>query len=276
MTPAAAPASCGGCDAATRVDAGRAHASFGGQRAEAAAPAVGEGSPPPDAWTATVTLTSPRRASLPASSRCRCPGDEELEAEEDGPRESLAQAPVGRVPAWRHGGSTPAHSSGVSEFRRSDRRRCDLVRGIAFESRLGLSRTLPGRVCLDVLESGWRVATCLCLCVFARRLRSIDRGVISMALATRPARCLPGGCSMLDRPSLRASASSARLSVSELAALALAADGFTAPERARPIYKSPATVKTQRSQVLLKLGARNMTHAVGIAFHSGLIPQKAA
>jgi DNA-binding CsgD family transcriptional regulator len=43
-----------------------------------------------------------------------------------------------------------------------------------------------------------------------------------------------------------------------------AANGMTVFESAIAREKSPETVKTQRRSLLLKLGARNMAHAVAI------------
>jgi len=61
------------------------------------------------------------------------------------------------------------------------------------------------------------------------------------------------------------------LSAVELAVLRDAAEGMTMVESASHRVKSIETVKTQRKSLLLKLGARNMTHAVAIASSSGLI-----
>jgi DNA-binding CsgD family transcriptional regulator len=61
------------------------------------------------------------------------------------------------------------------------------------------------------------------------------------------------------------------LSPSELDVLRDAALGLTVIESAAGRLKSPETVKSQRKQVLLKLGARNMTHAVALAAGKRLI-----
>jgi DNA-binding CsgD family transcriptional regulator len=61
------------------------------------------------------------------------------------------------------------------------------------------------------------------------------------------------------------------LSPGELAVLRTAATGQTVRESARTLGKQPETVKSQRRQVILKLGVRNMTHAVGVAMHANLI-----
>jgi DNA-binding CsgD family transcriptional regulator len=58
---------------------------------------------------------------------------------------------------------------------------------------------------------------------------------------------------------------SVALTPSEREVLSDAADGFTGRESAKRRHKSAETVKTQRKQILLKLGARNMTHAVALA-----------
>jgi DNA-binding NarL/FixJ family response regulator len=64
---------------------------------------------------------------------------------------------------------------------------------------------------------------------------------------------------------------SANVSAIELAILVDAANGMTMVESANRRVKSRETVKTQRKSVLLKLGAKNMTHAVAIAARAGLI-----
>jgi DNA-binding CsgD family transcriptional regulator len=61
------------------------------------------------------------------------------------------------------------------------------------------------------------------------------------------------------------------LSPSELAVLHAAATGLTVCESARALGKGSETVKTQRRQIILKLGARNITHAVGVAMQGKLI-----
>lgn len=50
----------------------------------------------------------------------------------------------------------------------------------------------------------------------------------------------------------------------ELEVLTDAAAGLTTQETARKRVKGVETVKTQRRSILLKLGARNMAHAVGM------------
>jgi DNA-binding CsgD family transcriptional regulator len=60
-------------------------------------------------------------------------------------------------------------------------------------------------------------------------------------------------------------ASMTLLSPSELGVLCAAANGLTSIESGRRLSKGVETVKTQRHQILLKLGARNITQAVCIA-----------
>ena len=61
------------------------------------------------------------------------------------------------------------------------------------------------------------------------------------------------------------------LTPSELDVLCAAANGLTASETAHSLVKGEATVKTQRRQILLKLGARNIAHAVCIATEDGIV-----
>lgn len=66
------------------------------------------------------------------------------------------------------------------------------------------------------------------------------------------------------------------LSPSELAVLRAAAAGQSVLESARMLGKGAETVKSQRRQVIIKLGVRNMTHAVGVAMHGNLGPGRLA
>jgi DNA-binding CsgD family transcriptional regulator len=66
-------------------------------------------------------------------------------------------------------------------------------------------------------------------------------------------------------------ASSSVLSPSELQVLCAAANGLTSIESGRRLSKGVETVKTQRHQILLKLGARNITQAVCIATEQGFL-----
>jgi DNA-binding CsgD family transcriptional regulator len=61
------------------------------------------------------------------------------------------------------------------------------------------------------------------------------------------------------------------LTPSELDVLCAAANGLTASETAHSLFKGEATVKTQRRQILVKLGARNIAHAVCIATEDGIV-----
>ncbi len=61
------------------------------------------------------------------------------------------------------------------------------------------------------------------------------------------------------------------LSPAECQVLLDAANGLTGVESARQRGKSSETVKTQRSQIVLKLGARNLTNAVCIAVTTRII-----
>jgi DNA-binding CsgD family transcriptional regulator len=60
---------------------------------------------------------------------------------------------------------------------------------------------------------------------------------------------------------------SAALSASERAVLDDAALGLTVGETARKRSKSSETIKSQRRSILLKLGARNMPHAIAVVMH---------
>jgi DNA-binding CsgD family transcriptional regulator len=62
-----------------------------------------------------------------------------------------------------------------------------------------------------------------------------------------------------------------RLSPSELDVLNTAARGLTTTESARHLRKGTETVKTQRRQIILKLGARNIANAVAIAASRGIL-----
>ena len=56
----------------------------------------------------------------------------------------------------------------------------------------------------------------------------------------------------------------------------VAAAELTVPETARQLHKGAETVKTQRNKIILKIGARNMTHAVCIAAERGIVSAAAA
>ena len=51
----------------------------------------------------------------------------------------------------------------------------------------------------------------------------------------------------------------------------LAADGLEASEIAARFGTTPGTVKTQRERLRRKLKARNMAHAIALAYAAGLI-----
>jgi DNA-binding CsgD family transcriptional regulator len=65
------------------------------------------------------------------------------------------------------------------------------------------------------------------------------------------------------------------LSLTELGVLDDAMRGMTVSESAANRSKGPETVKTQRKAILLKLGARNMAQAVGIAVREKLVERGA-
>lgn len=56
------------------------------------------------------------------------------------------------------------------------------------------------------------------------------------------------------------------LSTPELEVLRAAADGLSAKETAQKLVKSQHTVIAQRRTVRAKLGARNLPHAIALAF----------
>jgi DNA-binding CsgD family transcriptional regulator len=66
------------------------------------------------------------------------------------------------------------------------------------------------------------------------------------------------------------------LSRSERGVLDDAANGMSVIETAASRWKSPQTVKTQRQSILLKLGARNMVHAVAMMMSERLIAAEPA
>jgi DNA-binding CsgD family transcriptional regulator len=74
-----------------------------------------------------------------------------------------------------------------------------------------------------------------------------------------------------DRPTYQGSrtTSVSSLSAAERHVLHDAADGLTAKETALRHAKSLETVKSQRRSILLKLGARNMAHAVKLTMGAG-------
>ena len=56
------------------------------------------------------------------------------------------------------------------------------------------------------------------------------------------------------------------LTTPELEVLRAAAEGLSAKETAEALVKSPHTVIAQRRAVQAKLGARNLPHAIALAF----------
>jgi DNA-binding CsgD family transcriptional regulator len=57
----------------------------------------------------------------------------------------------------------------------------------------------------------------------------------------------------------------------ELEVLHAACDGETESEAASRLYVSRETVKTYKTQLFRKLGAKNIAHAVAIAYHVGVL-----
>jgi DNA-binding CsgD family transcriptional regulator len=54
--------------------------------------------------------------------------------------------------------------------------------------------------------------------------------------------------------------------------LKFAALGFTSAETGARLCLAPATVKWHRGNLIAKLGARNIPHAVAVAYERGLLP----
>ena len=67
-------------------------------------------------------------------------------------------------------------------------------------------------------------------------------------------------------------AAPAELSSRELDVLRLAAEGYTAEAAAAALVLTEHTIKSHFKRILVKLGARNRTHAVAVGIRSGLIP----
>ena len=64
---------------------------------------------------------------------------------------------------------------------------------------------------------------------------------------------------------------SEKLSKREQQVLEMTSEGWTARDTAKELWLSVDTVKTYRKKLIRKLGARNIAHAVTIAFRRGLI-----
>jgi two-component system nitrate/nitrite response regulator NarL len=61
------------------------------------------------------------------------------------------------------------------------------------------------------------------------------------------------------------------LSEPELDVLRAAAKGLSAEETAARLVKSPHTIVAQRRALAAKLGARNVAHAVALAYERGIL-----
>ena len=70
---------------------------------------------------------------------------------------------------------------------------------------------------------------------------------------------------------LRARLKDKPLSIPERAVLEAAAEGLSAKETADQLVKSEHTVVAQRRALQAKLGARNLPHAIALAFRDGLL-----
>jgi DNA-binding NarL/FixJ family response regulator len=88
---------------------------------------------------------------------------------------------------------------------------------------------------------------------------SVTRRLIA-EVTSRPARSIPGAQPALDL-----------LTDREGEVLALVATGLTNDEIAAELYMSPLTAKTHVSRILTKLGARDRTQLVVIAYESGVV-----
>lgn len=61
------------------------------------------------------------------------------------------------------------------------------------------------------------------------------------------------------------------LTARETRILRLVADGLTSPQIAARLGRAPATITSQLKVIRRKMGARNLPHAVAIAYRQGLI-----
>ncbi|MBA2383538.1 MAG: helix-turn-helix transcriptional regulator [Actinobacteria bacterium] len=62
-----------------------------------------------------------------------------------------------------------------------------------------------------------------------------------------------------------------RLTTPELEVLRAAADGLSARETGETLCKSEHTIATQRRAAQAKLGAKNLTHAIALAYKRGIL-----
>jgi LuxR family transcriptional regulator, quorum-sensing system regulator SdiA len=61
------------------------------------------------------------------------------------------------------------------------------------------------------------------------------------------------------------------LTIAELDVLRAAAEGLSARETGERLVKSEHTIITQRRAIAAKLGARNLSHAVAIAYQRSIL-----
>ena len=87
----------------------------------------------------------------------------------------------------------------------------------------------------------------------------LPRGFAGKALAILAATEAKERLALWNRPSV------SKLTAREREILADAARGFTSQETGRHLYLATETVKGYRRNMMAKLGARNITHAVGMA-----------
>jgi DNA-binding NarL/FixJ family response regulator len=73
------------------------------------------------------------------------------------------------------------------------------------------------------------------------------------------------------KPSSGASTALAELTMREREVMALVAEGLTNAEIGERLFMSPATARTHVSRILTKLGARDRTQLVVMAYESGLV-----
>jgi DNA-binding NarL/FixJ family response regulator len=101
-------------------------------------------------------------------------------------------------------------------------------------------------------------------------VRVIARGDALLAPSVTR-RLIEDVCSRAARPSGPARADLELLTDREREVLALVAGGMTNDEIAATLYVSPLTAKTHVSRILAKLGARDRTQLVVIAYETGLV-----